>query len=70
MEKQLTQSTKPWWKSKLVWFNAVIAAGAAAEASLHLIADYFDPRVYFVIIMVIAAVNVVLRFATSQGIVK
>lgn len=61
---------KPFYKSKVVWFNAIIAAGAAAEASLHLIADYFDPRVYFGIIMAVSAVNVVLRFATSQGIVK
>ncbi len=70
MEKQLTQSTKPWWKSKLVWFNAIIAAGAAAEASLHLIADYFDPRVYFGIIMTVSAINVVLRFATTTGVTK
>lgn len=70
MEKQVTHSTKPWWKSKLIWFNAVIAAGTAAEASLHLIADYFDPRVYFGIIMTVSAVNVVLRLATSSGISK
>lgn len=62
--------TKPWWKSKLIWFNAIIAAGAAAETSLHLIADYFDPRVYFGIIMAVSAVNVVLRLATTTGVTK
>lgn len=70
MEKQLTQSTKPWWKSKLVWFNVIVTMGTAAEASLHLLADYFDPRVYFVIILLVAGTNVALRFATSTGLTK
>jgi hypothetical protein len=66
----MSTQAKPWYKSKLVWFNAIVAAGAAAEASLHLIADYFDPRVYFGIIMTVSAINVILRFATSSSIGK
>lgn len=70
MEKQATQSTKKWWKSKVLWFNIIVAMGTAAEASLQLLADYFDPRVYFVIIMLVAGINVGLRFATTTGIGK
>lgn len=61
---------KKWWKSKLVWFNVLVAVGAAAEASLHVIADRFSPEVYFGLILMISGVNVVLRFATSTGIEK
>ena len=70
MEKQLTQSIKPWYKSKLVWFNVIVAIGTAAEASLHVIADNFSPEVYFGLILGISGINVVLRFATSTGIQK
>lgn len=62
--------TKKWWKSRLVWFNVLVAVGAAAEASLHVIADKFTPEVYFGLILLISGVNVVLRFATSTGIEK
>lgn len=70
MEKQLTQSTKPWYKSKLVWFNILVAVSTAAEASLHVIADNFTPNTYFGLILAISAVNVALRFATSVGVTK
>lgn len=62
--------TKKWWKSKLVWFNVLVAMGTAAEASLHIIADRFTPEVYFSLILLVSGVNVVLRFATNTGIEK
>lgn len=70
MEKQLTQSTKPWYKSKLVWFNVLVAVGAAAEASLHIIADNFPANVYFGLIMLVSGINVVLRFVSTSGLSK
>lgn len=62
--------TKKWWKSKLVWFNVLVAIGAAAEGSLHIIADKFSPEVYFGLILLISGINVMLRFATNTGIDK
>lgn len=62
--------TKPWYKSKLVWFNALVAMGTAVEASLHIVSDKFPPEVYFVLVVSIAVVNVLLRFATNTGIDK
>lgn len=63
-------TNKPWYKSKTVWFNVLVAMGVAAEASLSLIQGYFDPRIYFALIIVIAGVNVVLRIISSAGITK
>lgn len=70
MEKQATRSTKKWWKSKTLWFNVLVAIGTAAEASLGIIQGYFDPRIYFVLIGIVAGVNVVLRFISTQEIGK
>lgn len=61
---------KKWYKSKMLWFNVAVAMGAAAEASLNVIQGYFEPRVYFALIMGVAGVNVVLRFMTTSGISK
>lgn len=61
---------KKWWKSKTLWFNVLVAIGAAFEAALSVIESYFDPRMYFVIIGLIAGVNVILRFVSNQGIEK
>ena len=61
---------KPWWKSKVLWFNVLVAIGTAAEASIHVIADNFSPEVYFGLILGISGINVVLRFTTSTGIEK
>lgn len=62
--------TKKWWKSRVLWFNVIVAIGTAAEASLHVIADNFTPNTYFALVLGVAAVNVVLRFATNIGIEK
>lgn len=70
MENQSTQSTKPWYRSKIVLFNILVAVGAAAEASLHVIADNFSPNVYFGLILAVTAVNVVLRFITTTAVTK
>ena len=69
MANQPTVSSKPWYKSKIVMFNILVAVGAAAEASLHVIADKFSPEVYFGLILTVTAVNVVLRFVTTTEIV-
>lgn len=61
---------KKWYKSKTLWFNILVAAGAAVEASLSLVQGFFDPRVFLGIIALTAAVNVVLRFVSATAITK
>lgn len=58
---------KPWYKSKVVWFNAASAALVAIEASIHVMQDLLGPSVYLAMVGVIAAGNVILRTMTSQG---
>lgn len=59
---------KKWYKSKTLWFNVIVAIGAAAEASLNVIEPYFDPRFFYGLLVLVPAINVVLRFATNQEI--
>lgn len=61
---------KKWYKSKMLLFNVAVAVGAAVEASLYLVQDHFDPRLFLAIIGITAGVNVVLRFMTSTGVSK
>lgn len=61
---------KKWYKSKTLWFNVAVGVGTAIEVSLHLIEGYFDPRVFLAVIGVIAGVNVVLRFISTEGLEK
>ncbi len=70
MANQPTVSSKPWYKSKIVLFNILVAMGAAVEASLSLIQGYFDPRVFLFIIALTSGVNVVLRFITTSAVTK
>lgn len=61
---------KPWYTSKVVWFNAASAALVAVEASLHVMQDILGPSVYLVMVAIVAAGNVILRTMTSQGLRK
>jgi len=61
---------KKWYKSKMIWFNVAIAMGAAVEASLNIIEGYFDPRIYFGLVVLIASVNVLLRCISTSGVTK
>lgn len=61
---------KKWWKSRVLWFNVLVAIGTAVEASLSLVQGYFDPRVFLVIIGLVSGVNVILRFMTTTGVQK
>lgn len=65
-----TQIMKKWYKSKIIWFNILATMGVALEASLSVIQNSINPVYYLVIVVVVAGVNVVLRFITTQGISK
>jgi NADH:ubiquinone oxidoreductase subunit B-like Fe-S oxidoreductase len=66
----VTEQTKKWWRSKTLWFNVLVAAGAAVEMSLSVIQGHFDPRVYLAIVGAVSGVNVILRFISTQGLTK
>lgn len=61
---------KPWYKSKVVWFNAASAALVAVEASIHVMQDLLGPSAYLGMVGLVAAGNVILRTMTTQGLGK
>jgi hypothetical protein len=44
--------------------------GAAIEASLSLVEGYFNPATFLTLISIVAGVNVVLRFISTNGLEK
>ena len=61
---------KQWWKSKTLWFNALVAAATAAEASLSLLQPVLGAGTYPSIAFALALGNAVLRVMTTQGLGK
>lgn len=58
---------KPWWKSKVLWFNAVVSALAALEASANLIQPYVPGNIYAWGLLLLVVGNAVLRVITVEG---
>lgn len=59
---------KPWWKSRTVWFNAVLLGLAAAESRLSLLQALLPVNVYSLLSFVLPVGNVMLRFITQQAV--
>lgn len=59
---------KPWWKSRTLIFNALVAALAALEANAALIQPYVPGNVYGWAVLLLTTGNAVLRIVTSQGV--
>lgn len=57
---------KPWLQSKTLWFNALAAAVAAAEESLHLLQPLLGEATYPVLLFAVTVVNSVLRVFTRH----
>lgn len=61
---------KSWKRSKVIWFNAIMASLITLEASLHLIQPMLDTDVYGVLALFLAVGNTFLRMITNTGISK
>jgi hypothetical protein len=59
-------STKPWWLSKMLWFNFIAVALAAVEANLHVIQPQMSANFYEVFSFGVAVGNAALRFITTS----
>lgn len=58
-------ATKPWWQSRTLWFNAVCAALAAAEAGTGLLQPLLPVPAYAALAFVLPVGNAALRAITS-----
>lgn len=63
-----SREPKPWWRSRTIRFNAIVAAMAAIEANAHLIQPYLPGSVYGWGMMFLVCGNAVLRLLTAQGV--
>lgn len=61
---------KPWHRSKTLWFNAVIAAFGALEASANLVQPYVPGNVYGWGLLVLTIGNAMLRIITNQAVTR
>ena len=59
---------KPWWQSKTLWFNAIVAGLASLEASANLVQAFVPGNVYGWGLMVLTIGNAILRIVTTQGV--
>lgn len=64
------RTVKAWWKSKTLWFNTAVAIGTVVEANVGVLQSSVGPKAYVALAGLVAGVNFVLRFATTQGIGK
>lgn len=58
---------KPWWHSKTLWFNAVVASLGALEAGANLVQPYVPGNVYGWGLLLLTVGNAILRVVTNQG---
>jgi hypothetical protein len=63
----MARRAKRWWKSKTLWFNVVMSAAGAAEASLGILQQVLPINSYAVIAFTLAVGNAVLRVVTTTG---
>ncbi|HAF00403.1 MAG TPA: hypothetical protein DCG63_03825 [Methylophilaceae bacterium] len=66
---QVTEK-KPWYKSKTIWFNTVVAMLATLEATAHVIQPYVSGNVFAYGMLILTMGNAGLRIITTQGIGK
>lgn len=70
MNAALITETKPWWQSRTIRFNALVAGLAALEASAHLVQPYLPGNVYGYGMLLLIVGNAMLRIITTQGLTK
>lgn len=62
--------TKPWYKSKTIWFNILTIGGAVAAGVVGVVPTLqplLSPEAYSITLFVVGMVNVVLRAITTEG---
>ena len=58
---------KPWYTSKTLWVNALVAALSALEAGTGVLQPFLPANFYAIVAVGLPVVNAVLRIVTTQG---
>lgn len=61
---------KPWWKSRTLQFNALVAALVAAEGGTGFLQPVLPVNFYTAIAVGLPIINAVLRVITSQALTR
>ena len=64
---EATTSPKKWYKSRVLWFNVLLAGLGALEASANLIQPYVPGDIYGWGLMVLTVGNSMMRVLGSRG---
>jgi hypothetical protein len=58
---------KPWYQSRTLWLNVIVALFAALEANTGLLKPFLPDNFYALLAIALPVINVVLRTVTTQG---
>lgn len=61
---------KPWYKSKTIWFNIVVASLVALEASFSMLQPMLPINTYGILATVLAVGNAILRVISTTKTIK
>ena len=62
--------TKPWWQSKTIWLNTIVAVIALLDTMRDQVLATAGNHWGTMIVLAVAVVNVALRTVTTQGVAK
>jgi hypothetical protein len=62
--------TKPYFKSKTLWFNLAVSLLTAISSHTELLRSYMSDGGFMVVLMLVSAGNTYLRCITTQGLSK
>lgn len=65
MERLKVATVKPWYHSKVLWFNLIAAALIALEAQFSMLQPYLPGSVYAWVATALTVGNAVLRVVTA-----
>lgn len=58
---------KKWWKSKVVWFNLIVALLLLAEANITKLQGLLPDDKYQLAAFALPIINLFMRFLSTQG---
>ena len=66
----VVQLVKPWWQSKVIWFNLFVVGASLITTTTPALEQYMSPESYGLLTSIVGVINALLRLSTSQAIVK